>query len=225
MANKSLKKEQLIEENERLARELEEETKENKCLSESLEKSKELSDSLKTENEQLKESKQELTTERDELQKQIDEKEIKHLAEAYEVSAKEYRKRTNKMLRSTTSTLVVILAVSSFYFIQSIIPSWESLLIDRLNFYPIILVLFVAFFFLSKQYSFYRNLFVDMKHRQTLAQTYYNILRSVEDENIKSILAEKVVAFITTPTPHVKEDKIGTPLEAINDFISKYLSK
>ena len=69
---------------------------------------------------------------------------------------------------------------------------------------------FMLFFF-NKQYYIYRNLYIDMKHRKTLAQSYYNILRSADDESIRPHLAKKVIEYITTP-PQMREDKIRTPL-------------
>ena len=152
------------------------------------------------------------------LEKKLDAQEVKMLASSFEDTEVKYKEEVfiwSKWLFLVTSLSLFIIIVALALFDYLDLP-----LRSRLSFYAVSGILIYAIIFCSKQYSFYRNLMVDMRHRKTLAQSYYNILRSVEDEPIKARLAEEVIKFITTP-PHTKEDKMNTPLEIISDVVSK----
>ena len=167
-------------------------------LSASLEKEKETSKVLRAAN--------------NEKQSQIDKQETKKLAEAFERGEKEYGNRES--LWETTVFWVVLSFLPILIIILFSFEYFQVALQTRISFLsPSVLAAFFIWFCV-KQYSFYRNLRVDMNHRKILAQSYYNVLRSSEDQDISPILAEKVVEFLVTP-PHTKEDKMGTPLESI----------
>ena len=156
------------------------------------------------------------------LKKQIDIFQTKKLADAFEEAGFGYKGNRDKWLGATTFTALMAFAVSVLYFFYCVKYdiSWES----RLSGLTITGVVVYALYFCARQYSLYRNLFIDMKHRQVLAQSYYNVLRSVEDQEIRPLLASKVVEFITTP-PHTKEDKMGTPLEIVANAVSGGMNK
>ena len=147
-----------------------------------------------------------------EKQSQIDEQETKKMAEAFERGEKEYGKRESlweKTVLKVVKYFLPILIVILFSFELLQVP-----LETRISFLSLSILGAFFIWFCVKQYSFYRNLRVDMNHRKILAQSYYNVLRSSEDQDIRPLLAEKVVEFLVTP-PHTKEDKMGTPLESI----------
>ncbi len=156
------------------------------------------------------------------LKKQIDIFQTKKLADAFEKAGSGYREDRDKWLRATTFMVLMTFAISVLYFFYCVKYniSWEF----RLSGLTITGVAVYALYFCARQYSLYRNLFIDMKHRQVLAQSYYNVLRSVEDQEIRPLLASKVVEFITTP-PHTKEDKMGTPLEIVANAVSGGMNK
>ncbi len=165
---------------------------------------------------------EELVAENNFLKEEADSFQTKRLADAFEKAGVEYEGDSKRWLHVTAFMLLLAFAVALLCFHYSIVYSinWEG----RLYLLPVSGVVVYALYFCARQYSLYRNLCIDMKHRQVLAQSYYNILRSTEDEEIRPILASKVVEFITTP-PHTKEDKMGTPLEIITDIASKGMSK
>lgn len=157
-----------------------------------------------------------LKNEKGDLQQQLDENETKRLAEAFAVVADKYEEKQDSYMNWVKWGVITIASVGVIYFgIATIFTlGWNN----KLNFLSFYGMLVFGLYFLVRQYSFYRNLFVDMRHRQTLAQSYYNILRSVEDKAILPQLAEKTVAFLTTP-PHVKEDDLGAPMDALTNSI------
>ena len=147
-----------------------------------------------------------------EKQSQIDEQETKKMAEAFERGEKEYGKRESLWEKTVLKVVKYFLPI-----LIAILFSFELLqapLETRISFIPLSILAAFFIWFCVKQYSFYRNLRVDMNHRKILAQSYYNVLRSSEDQDIRPLLAEKVVEFLVTP-PHTKEDKMGTPLGSI----------
>ena len=134
------------------------------------------------------------------------------MAGAFERGEKEYGKLESLWVKAVFGVLlwllpILIAILFSFDYFQVALET-------RISFLSLSALAVFFIWFCVKQYSFYRNLRVDMNHRKILAQSYYNVLRSSEDEDIRPILAEKVVEFLVTP-PHTKEDKMGTPLESI----------
>ena len=177
-----------------------------------------LEDSVEAEQEKV----DTLSVENTSLKEQVDSFQTKKLADAFEKAGAEYRRDRDKWLRATVSMTMLAFGVSLLYFWYSIQYDigWES----KLNLLTASSVIIYALYFCARQYSLYRNLSIDMKHRQVLAQSYYNVLRSVEDQEIRPLLATKVVEFITTP-PHTKEDKMNTPLEIVANTISGGMDK
>ena len=155
--------------------------------------------------------------EKNNLQNQIDVQETKKLAKAFEDTGNEYLKKEKFYYWAVVIVTAITFILSIAYFLYSHKNNLDWL--DKSNSLSILGIIIFALYFVTKQYSAYRNLHIDMKHRQTLAQSYYNIINNVEDEKIKPELATKVVELLTTP-PHIKEDKMGPPWEIIKDQIN-----
>ena len=168
----------------------------------------ELSDWLEEE----RRTSEDLRVENNKKQSQIDEQETKKLAEAFEQGEKEYAEHESSWKDIVFLAIIGVVGVLSFMLISFELT--QVSLETRINSISLSVLVVFVIWFCVKQYSFYRNLRVDMNHRKILAQSYYNILSSSEDEDVRSILAEKVVEFLVTP-PHTKEDKMGTSLESI----------
>lgn len=199
--------------------------KQNTALEENAQKNqekiKELDDAA-AENEEkitkLETDFKELKTENKTLKKKVDANETKRLAESYEKVSDIYEKKCSSHVKYISGMIFIILILGGGYFFIDIKNNYDWA--TKLNFLSFYGVLVFVLYFLVRQYSFYRNLFVDMRHRQTLAQGYYNILRSVEDESILPQLSEKTIDFLTTP-PHVREDDMGTPVDLLKKLMDK----
>ena len=152
------------------------------------------------------------------LKKQIDENEVKLLASAF-ANAEEVYNIVSKKWENYLFLSIAITFILYSLGIYILISSSEIDPISRISFYAVAGILIFYITFCAKQHSFYRNLLTDMRHRRVLAQSYYNIIRSVEDVEIKPKLAEKVIDYITTP-PHSKEDEMNTPLDLVKGSVS-----
>ena len=96
---------------------------------------------------------------------------------------------------------------------------------DRINFLPIYLTLLFALYFVAKQYSYYRNLHIDMAHRGRLVDGYTAIFNSTEKIGIKDKMGQSIVDYIASP-PHTKEEKTDkNPLEVITNIINQDRNK
>lgn len=135
----------------------------------------------------LEEEKKVLHKECENKQRQIDFQETKKLAKAYEDQKKEY-KSNSVMWFNHLTFIVSILAISTF---TSFIYARRVVWYERLEYYLIDFILISAVWFCAKQYSYYIKLYSDFANRQALAQSYYNIINSTEDVDIKERFVEK----------------------------------
>lgn len=214
-------KQQLEDENNSFREKNEELLEKNKKLSSDFDNLQESLEQLEDDNIKSKEANQEkddmisqINSEKEVLQEKIDEAEVKRLASAFEESAEEYSKERDFAFDKLTDfASLVLVFVVGFFIVSFIFLDLEW--IDRFNLLPVFGISIFILNFYAKQHSLYRGLYVDMKYRQTLAQSYYNVLRSIqekdgddaENENIKPMLSEEVIKRITAP-PQVNIEKI-----------------
>lgn len=131
-------------------------------------------------------------------QAQLDRKELKKLAAAYEVQEKEYQndiKLWSKIL-FYAGAFFIAAAVASVYFSNGKV--WY----ERIEYYLLDLIVFSIIWFSASQYSDYVRLRNDYANRKSIAQSFHNILNNLaEDELIKNKFIEKAVDVLCAPSP------------------------
>ncbi len=97
---------------------------------------------------------------------------------------------------------------------------------EKIGYYLIDIILITFLVFSLKQYSYYIKLSTDYGNRKTLAQSYFNIINTAEDEVIKDKFLDKMSDVITAKA-EVEDESYTIPekiLESITE-IAKNLSK
>lgn len=144
-------------------------------------------------NEQLVESKKEI----ERKDGQLNQKELKKLAKAYEDQEIEYNKDVSFWRKCLFYVGTVLL--SSFYF--SIIFSSGKVWYDKFEYYVGDIILLSALWFCASQFSDAVKLRNDYANRKTLAQSFSNILNSLpEDEQIKNKFIERTTDVLCSPS-------------------------
>lgn len=112
-------------------------------------------------------------------QKQLNEHELKKMAEAYHKQEFAYESDA-KFWMKAIAWVVGALIVST---VVSIILANGKPWYDRFEFYLVDFIFISAVWFCSSQYSYYVHLRADYANRKTVAQSYHNILLSMSNEN------------------------------------------
>lgn len=142
------------------------------------------------------------TEEKDEeisnLQGQLDRKEAKKLAKAYEEQEVIHGSGSRKWLWS-------LISVASLLVICTAISIWLSsnkIWYDKFEYYLVDIIFLSAVWFCGAQYTDQVRLRNDYANRKTLAQSFHNILNNLpEDEAIKSKFIEKATDVLCAPNP------------------------
>jgi hypothetical protein len=157
-----------------------------------------------------------------EKQNQLNKRELRKLAKAYETQEIEYAEDADKWFKYVIASfsVLVLSIIISILFVQG--NEWY----ERVEVYLVNFVFITFLVFSLKQYSYYVKLRTDYANRKTLSQSYHNILVSGEDEEIKPKFLEKATDVLCAKND-VKHESYTLPeklLESLTE-ITKNLSK
>lgn len=139
-----------------------------------------------------------LTEEVNQKKKQLDRKESKKLAQAYEEQEGIYKEGSEKWLK-WLMWIGIALVTST---IISVYLSSDEKWYDKFEYYLIDVIFLSAVWFCGSQYSDQVRLRNDYANRKTIAQSFNNILNNLpEDEPIKSKFIEKATDVLCAPSP------------------------
>ena len=128
--------------------------------------------------------------------KELDKKELKKLARAYEDQEVLYKEDVLFWFRCVSFVSLSIFIVTALAIYLSHGKPWH----ERIEYYLIDLILFTVLYFCSSQYSDYTKLRNDYANRKTLAQSFGNILNSLEENNlVKDKFIEKTTDILCAP--------------------------
>lgn len=153
---------------------------------------------------------------------QLDAIELKKLAVAYEKQELVYKGDANFWAWW-------ILGIILCFILSTIIAvniSQSKIWYERFEYYVVDLILLTALWFSSSQYSDFIKLRNDYANRKTLAQSFNNILNSLEDQDIKTKFIEKTTEILCTPiTMSTKEPILSKEvLKQVTDLIKSVKS-
>lgn len=140
---------------------------------------------------------EELENENKEKQAQIDERELKKLAEAYNEQESIFKKESKTWLISliVAGILLLISAIVSIKVTHN--QSW----IESIKYYIIDFILISAVWFCGAQYANTTKLRYDYANRKTLAQSFSNILNNLaENTAIRDKFIEKTTDVLCAPS-------------------------
>lgn len=134
----------------------------------------------------------------DQKQKQLDRKELKKLAQAYEEQEEIYKTGAGKWLK----WLMIIGVALIFSTIFSIWLSSDKQWYDKFEYYLVDIIFLSAIWFCSSQYADQVKLRNDYANRKTISQSFHNILNNLaEDLPIKNKFIEKATDVLCAPSP------------------------
>ncbi|MBP9771897.1 MAG: hypothetical protein KBD16_03165 [Candidatus Pacebacteria bacterium] len=164
----------------------------------------------------------ELRNELEGKQQQLNQKELKRLASAYELQEGDFNIEAEKWFKFVMAALILLLGSIIF----STLFAQGELWYERFEYYLADFV-FVTFLILSlKQYSSSNRLRIDFANRKTVAQSYHNILSSTEDLVIKEEFLKKATDVLCAPS-RVESESYTVPekvLETLSEAV-KLLSR
>lgn len=150
----------------------------------------------KTEKESLEARIDSLAIELEEKQNQVDRKELKKLAGAFD----EQEKINKKDQKVWLVALCVATGVLIVYAIISIFLTAHKPWSDRITYYAIDIILISSVWFCVAQFSESTRLKNDYGNRKTLAQSFHNILNNLaEDQSIRTKFIEKTTDVLCAP--------------------------
>ncbi|MBI2623387.1 MAG: hypothetical protein HYW65_02315 [Candidatus Liptonbacteria bacterium] len=140
-----------------------------------------------------------------EKQVQLDRKELKKLAAAYNEQEGVYESAASRWLRvliGVAISLVISAGVSIYLSVQK--PWYE-----KFEYYVVDIILISAVWFCSSQYTYLVKLRNDYANRKTLAQSFHNILSNLpEDEPIKKNFIEKATDVLCAPSLSLDKEPV-----------------
>ncbi|MBI2611037.1 hypothetical protein HYW60_03855 [Candidatus Kaiserbacteria bacterium] len=172
-------------------------------------------DAAKAEVEKLKESVSE-------KQDQLNDRELKKLAQAYKDQESEYQSDATKWFKYSIISFVAV-AVS---FAVSLWLGEGKLWYDKIEYHIINFLTITALVFSLRQFSHFNKLRIDFANRKAMAQAYHNIFTSTDDAVIKERFLDEVIEVLCARPEH-KPDANTIPekiLESLTE-IAKNLSK
>ena len=138
---------------------------------------------------------------------QLDRKELKKLAVAFNDQEEIHKGDQKKWLIALifVATMLIIYAIWSIFLTSN--KPW----IDRIGYYAIDIILISAAWFCSSQFSEATRLRYDYGNRKTLAQSFNNILNNLsEDEGIRTKFIEKTTDVLCAPVGSNTKEPILT---------------
>lgn len=137
---------------------------------------------------ELNTEKEALENNLEETKSQLDRKELKKLAQAFDDEEKIHKINQRNWLIALIIAAVLLIGYAIFSIFLTTNKPW----LDRIGYYAIDIILLSAVWFCSSQFSEETRLRCDYGNRKTLAQSFHNILNNLsEDSGIKSKFIEK----------------------------------
>lgn len=210
------KKDELLKENQSLKEQLNEKDSEIERLKQEHQKSTE---NLKNEHEDKiktkKEEKNNLQQQVDEKDRQLNDKELKKLAQAFDDQEGGYdaSRKIWFYIVLTSFLILLVSVVASIYF------ATDFDFYGRLERYLVNIIILTFLVFALKQFSYYKKLVADYANRKTIAQSYHNIINSNNDADFQKKYIDKATDVLTAKSD-VVEDSHTLP-EQIIDKVSK----
>lgn len=163
-------------------------------------------ESFKNEKQQLEKSVKDLEKAVEEKQGAINSLELKRFAQAFATQEERFRDDAKKWFNYTCIMSLIVLVVTSgviYLTLQNTSGFWYN----RIGYYLIDIILITLLAFTLKQYSYYVKLSTDYGNRKTLAQSYFNIIDSADDddETIKKLFIDKVSTILAAPAEVAEE--------------------
>lgn len=159
-----------------------------------------------------------------ETKTQLDRKELKKLAEAFDEQEKINKSDQKKWLVA----VIVVAGILIAYAVGSIFLTANKPWLERLSYYAIDVILISGAWFCIAQFSESTRLRYDYGNRKTLAQTFQNILNNLsEDENIRSKFIEKATDVLCAPSGSGAKEPVLTKkvLKDVAEIIGSVASK
>lgn len=148
-------------------------------------------DNAKIENEKL-------DADIEQKQKQLDRKETKKLAQAYEDQEIIYKTDSRKWLNWLTIVVCALIISTALSIYLASGKHWY----DKFEYYLVDIIFLSAVWFCGTQYADHIKLRNDYANRKTIAQSFHNILNNLtEDAAIKSKFIEKATDVLCAPSP------------------------
>ena len=163
-----------------------------------------------------------LETEVEEKQNQLNDRELKKLAQAYKDQEFEYQKDAEKWFNYSVISFVIVAAS----FALSLWLGEGKLWYDKIEYHITNLLTVTALVFSLSQFSRFNKLRIDFANRKAMAQAYHNIFTSIDDLVIKDRFLDEAIDVLCA-RPDQKPDANTLPeklLESITE-IAKNLSK
>lgn len=182
---------------------------------------------------ELDEDRRNLKSETDSLRKQVQEKqnqldkrELRKLASEYERQENDYRADQSSWLKYVVAGFALVVLSASFSVFVSFEFHASQNWGDKIDYYFINIALVTYLVFALRQYSAYKDLRIDYANRKTIAQSYFNILNSAEDEVIKQQYISAAADVLVSKTK-INDQAHTIPEQLIESIteIAKNLSK
>lgn len=151
-------------------------------------------DSYKTEIEKLQAS-------IDEKQSQLNDRELKKLAQAYGDQELAYQKDTDKWFLYLRFCFLFV-AIS---FGLSLWLGEGRYWYDKIEYHVINFLTVTALVFAMRQFSHFNKLRIDFANRKAIAQAYHNIFTSTDDEVIKEKFLDEVIKILCAKSDYKPE--------------------
>jgi hypothetical protein len=164
----------------------------------------------------------EVQTDIENKQKQLNERELKKLAQAYQGQEAGFEKEVYKWFRFVIVALLLLLVsiILSAVFARG--EPWY----ERFEYYLADFVFVTFLIFSLKHYSVANRLRIDFANRKALAQSYHNIISSGDDQEIKNNFISRAAEVLCAPT-RVEADSYTVPEKVVEMLAEavKILSK
>jgi len=164
----------------------------------------------------------ELETEVKNKQDQLNKRELKKLAEAFNDQEQSYKSDSRRWFWYVVIAFILLALSLAYSAHESVSKSWQ----DKIGYYLINFVVITFLVFSLRHFSYFVRLANDYANRKTLAQSYNNILSTAEDAAIKLKFIEKTTDILCAPSD-IKQESYTVPEKLLDTLseISKNLSK
>ncbi|OHA63493.1 MAG: hypothetical protein A2842_02445 [Candidatus Wildermuthbacteria bacterium RIFCSPHIGHO2_01_FULL_48_25] len=163
-----------------------------------------------------------LEAEVEEKQNQLNDRELKKLAQAYKDQESEYQLDAEKWFGYSIKSFVIVGAS----FALTLWLGEGKLWYDKIEYHIINILTVTALVFSLSQFSRFNKLRIDFANRKAMAQAYHNIFTSVDDLVIKDRFLDEAIDVLCA-RPDQKPDANTLPEKLIESIteIAKNLSK
>ena len=193
-----------------------------------LQETKTREDALHAKMQDLEGKMKKLNNQNTKLQNELNTKETKKLAQAYEDQKKEYKIAKDNWLEMTIGALILhsgSVFTTALFFLHSN-GAWH----DRIYIYAANIIIGSIGWFCAKNYSLTSNLYSEFANKQAIAQSYSNILETIDDEEaggmeIKNAFLNKATEVLCSKHSVSQGKKSNLPAEDVLKLLKDVLMK